>query len=290
MFSIIFLLSFVFILLGIAFFTLLERKILSLTQIRVGPNKVSFFGILQPVFDGIKLLIKEFVLLKNRSKMSLHFIPSLTFILIILIWTLISRKVYLDRIKWRLIILIIVFGLGVYAVLITGCISASKFGILGGMRAAAQRVRYEISLSFLLFPPLLLSTSFCLNNINTTCSLLLFPLFICWWISCIAECNRAPFDFAEGERELIRGFNLEYGRRSFVFIFLGEYGIILVLSFLSCILFFNSFLLFFLILFSNLIILRSSYPRFRYDMLIKLCWIQILPISIFFLILPTLIK
>lgn len=290
-FLIFLIIRFIFILLGIAFFTLLERKILSLRQIRVGPNKLSFFGILQPVFDGLKLMIKELMIPQKTTKKIILFFPIIIFCFIFQLWLIIPQFFSSFNLKWNILGLLIILGIRIYSVLITGNISSSKFGLIGGIRAAAQNVRYEIMLIIILFSPILLLFSF---NIYSTLffnilniSILIFPI---WWISCIAETNRAPFDLAEGERELIRGFNVEYGRTRFIFIFLREYGIILVFSIISRIVFFQKSFLLFIILFCLIIILRRSFPRIRYDILIKICWILFLPYSIFFLLLILLIK
>ncbi len=279
----------IFILIRIAFFTLLERKYLALTQSRVGPNKTSFLGVLQPIIDGIKLLFKENIRTSNSMFLLILFAPRLLFLFIILIWLVIPRSQFFINIKINIFIFLILLGLTVYSTLISGVISTSKFGIIGGIRASAQTISYEISLALLILSPCYIIRSPSISN-NTWITILCFPILSIWWIRCIAECNRAPFDFAEGERELIRGFNLEYTRAPFVFIFLGEYGIILNLSFISRLLFFNKSIFIAIMLFSSIILLRSSYPRFRYDILIILCWIILLPLAIVFILIIILIK
>ncbi len=269
----------IFILMAIAFYTLIEQKILSLTQNRLGPNKFSFQGILQPLLDGVKLIFKENLkLIKIFIKKPLFF-SIILFILIAQIWFLIPNKTNNITTIYRTLLILILLSIMSYSILIIGITTKSKFGRLGRIRASAQTIRYEIRLAFILLSPLILWTTLSIKRIK----LWLNPrilLFIFWWITCLAECNRAPFDFAEGERELIRGFNIEYSSRNFIFIFLAEYGIILVFSLITTSLYFNKRHLIFILLITSFLTIRRTYPRFRYDMLIKLCWTLILPLSI----------
>jgi len=168
-------------------------------------------------------------------------------------------------------------GLIVYSTLLIGVTSYSKFGILGGMRAASQRVSYEIVLSILLFANLLMSNRPHLTGLLLTPAIL---LLLMWWICMVAESNRAPFDFAEGESELVRGFNIEYSSGSFIFIFLGEYGMLIAVSIITGVIFFRASIILAWFLFGLMVLLRSAYPRFRFDMLIGLCWFGLLPLRL----------
>jgi len=276
-------------LISVAFFTLVEQKILRYTQNRVGPNKFSVLGVLQPLLDGVKLVFKENLPSFKRNFFTLIYTSIMFFLIIVLIWFIVPTFLNNSITKYSSFIFLILLGISSYVILLTGLIRKSKFAIIGSLRASAQTISYEIRLAFILLSPLLLwqnisfkSTFFFLNP-----SLFLFLL---WWISCITECNRAPFDFAEGERELIRGFNVEYSRRNFIFIFLGEYGIILGFSLLTTTIIFSSSLIIFILLISSFLIIRRTFPRFRYDILIKLCWLSVLPLRIAFLFFFIIIK
>ena len=280
--SIIFLLC---ILLSIAYFTLFERKILSYSQSRVGPNKTGGFGLLQPVFDGVKLMGKErFV--TAQSGLILFFVAPLSlFPFILESWVLPTDFYTLNESTYLVLFLLGLLALSVLGLLLSGIISASKFGYLGGMRASSQRVRYEISLSLVLFSLQALSESFQWSSF--TIAMFLFPL---WFISIVAEVSRAPLDFREGESELISGFNVEFGSSLFILIFLREYGIVLSFSFLTSVLFFGGRVILAGILSLSILLLRASFPRFRYDYLIGLCWLVILPLSIIILCIVFIVK
>lgn len=264
------------ILLSVAFFTLFERKILGLTQRRLGPNKVIFWGILQPVLDGLKLLTKELFFPQFSRIWGFIFAPVIYFVLILMLWLNSSFFSFLLRSNFGVFFLLAALGGRVYTSLLTGVNSFSKFALIGGIRSSAQTVRYEICLAIFIFSFLVVWRSFSLSF--TGLGFWIFFLF--WFIIIISETNRAPFDFAEGERELIRGFNIEFGSSGFVFLFLGEYGIILFLSFFGFFIvglsrFFITSLLSFLV-----VLIRRTLPRFRYDFLMGLSWFFLLPISI----------
>ena len=266
----------IFVLLGVAFYTLFERKVLGLSQRRLGPNKLIFWGILQPVMDGLKLIFKEEVKLWNISY-STFFIPSfLLFFVIMQVWFLIAREINMS-----FLIFLLILGTMVYRSILIGIISNSKYASLGRLRNACQAIRYEISIRFQIISFLLVWKSLVLDPYLSFLTFLL-PLLGIWWISCVCECNRAPFDFAEGERELISGFNIEYSSMGFIFIFLGEYGIILVLRRISRIIFFNCNLFIFFCFFFSFILLRTTFIRLRFDLLIIICWYIILPLRISF--------
>lgn len=265
------------ILLSVAFFTLFERKILGLTQSRLGPNKVIFWGIFQPVLDGLKLLTKELFFPQFSRVWGFIFAPVIYFILILLLWLNRSFFSFLLRSNYGVFFLLAALGGRVYTSLLTGVNSFSKFALIGGIRSSAQTVRYEICLAIFVFSFLVIWSSFSLSFSGFG----FWIFFIFWFILIVSETNRAPFDFAEGERELISGFNIEFGSSGFVFLFLGEYGIILFLSFFGFFILGFSSLLVTAILRFLVVLIRRTLPRFRYDFLMGISWFFLLPISIF---------
>lgn len=267
------------ILLAVAFFTLFERKILGLTQRRLGPNKVIFWGILQPVLDGLKLLTKELFFPQFSSIWGFIFAPVIYFVLMLILWLNRSFFSFLLRSNYGVFFLLAALGGRVYTSLLTGVNSFSKFALVGGIRSSAQTVSYEICLAIFIFSFLIVWRSFSLSFSG----LGFWVFFIFWFVLIISETNRAPFDFAEGESELIRGFNIEFGRSGFVFLFLGEYGMILFLSFFGFfILGFCRFLVTSVLRFL-VVLVRSTLPRFRYDFLMGLSWFLLLPASVLIL-------
>lgn len=265
------------VLLSIAFFTLFERKILGLTQSRMGPNKVLFLGILQPLLDGVKLLIKEFLFPHFTSVWGFFVAPALFFILMAFLWVR-TRFIYFMSSQNLLIFLFLrILGGSIYTSLLTGVNSFSKFALIGGTRSAAQAIRYEICLAFFIFSFIIFwkSLNFRFGGFR------FLPLSLFWFILILSETNRAPFDFAEGERELIRGFNVEFRRIGFVFLFLGEYGIIIFLRFFRALIFNGSILLWTVLMRFLVVLIRRTLPRFRYDYLMGVYWYFFLPISIF---------
>jgi len=209
---------------GVAFFTLLERKFLRLTQNRLGPNKVLVKGILQPVLDGIKLFLKEGINYKTYLFEPFIIGPIIAFCSMLILWnTLPVRSI---NFTFSGLILLTLVGVLVYSTLLSGWASYSKYAIIGSIRSCSQTISYEIRLALIFISILLLIKSLSLEGFLPT-PLLLSPVILIWWVSSVAENNRAPFDFREGERELIRGFNVEYRRGGFVLLFLAEYGIIL---------------------------------------------------------------
>nr|YP_010713593.1 NADH dehydrogenase subunit 1 [Naria erosa]WDA98725.1 NADH dehydrogenase subunit 1 [Naria erosa] len=294
------LVSYICILLAVAFFTLLERKGLSYMQIRKGPNKVGVAGLPQPIADAAKLLTKE-IAKPTMANYSPYFIaPVFSFILALLLWQLYPSLYSLGYFKWGILFFLCVSGLNVYGTLLAGWSSNSKYALLGSLRAIAQTISYEVSMALILLFPLFLIGSFSFIEIKESQSLiwmsfLMIPVSMIWFVTCVAETNRAPFDFAEGESELVSGFNIEYGAAGFALIFLAEYANILVMSLFSALLFFGGSsgfifesdilfmmkVLFFAFLF---IWVRGSYPRFRYDLLMSLTWKGFLPASLSFLL------
>lgn len=271
---------FLFVLLGIAWYTLFERKILSYSQWRVGPNKVILYGIFQPLLDGLKLIIKENNFFYLGSLHKFFFFPVFLFVIINLMWRVIN-SFYMFFVYYNDLLVFIVFlGTRIFFIILLRIFSNSKFALLGRIRSAAQTIRYEISINFILLFLFVIIQSLNFFIRNFFFFSLNYIVFFLWFVRCLIECNRAPFDFAEGERELIRGFNLEYASAGFIYIFLREYGIILFFRILSSLIFFNNFFFFFF-LFMIFIRIRSSYPRYRFDKAINFCWKGVLPVRIF---------
>lgn len=284
MYVIIRVLVLVLVLLRVAWYTLLERKFLSYSQWRVGPNKVSIVGIFQPIIDGLKLILKEYNFFFLSSAHKFFFFPIFLFVIIIFIWRLIYSNFSFFCFYNDILVFMLFLGVRIFFILTLRIFSNSKFALLGRIRAASQTISYEIRINFILLLPFIIFFRINFFSFKHKFPGLEWIIFLFWWVSCVIECNRAPFDFAEGESELIRGFNVEYSSVGFVFIFLSEYGIMLFFSLLTTILFFFNFI-FFIFLFSMFIIIRSSYPRYRYDKIMYICWKVFLPFTIFFIFL-----
>nr|WEA76626.1 NADH dehydrogenase subunit 1 [Parnassius ariadne] len=283
------------VLIGVAFLTLLERKVLGYIQIRKGPNKVGYMGILQPFSDAIKLFSKEQVFPIYSNYISYYFSPIISFILSLMIWMLIPY--YFNMISFNLGILFFLCctSMGVYTVMVAGWSSNSNYSLLGGLRAVAQTISYEVSLALIMLSSIILIMDFNMMKFFIYQDLIWFfflmmPLSMCWISSSLAETNRTPFDFAEGESELVSGFNVEYSSGGFALIFLAEYSSILFMSMLFILLYmggYNMSLFFYikLVFISFLFIwVRGTLPRYRYDKLMYLSWKSYLPISLNYLL------
>uniref|UniRef100_UPI003003121C NADH dehydrogenase subunit 1 n=1 Tax=Triatoma boliviana TaxID=3120505 RepID=UPI003003121C len=283
------------VLITVAFTTLLERKVLSYIQLRKGPNKVGFMGILQPFSDGLKLFFKEQTYPYFSNFIIYYFSPVFMLILSFSLWVLFPYLVNVYNFNFGVLFFLCCTGMGVYGVLLSGWSSNSNYALLGGIRSVAQTISYEVSMALILICLLIMIFSF--NFIDfmkyqeyTWFIFFSFPLFFCWFSSCLAETNRSPFDFAEGESELVSGFNVEYSSGGFAFIFLSEYMNILFMSLLCCIVFFGcdlySILFFFKFTFLVFcfIWVRGTLPRYRYDKLMYLTWSMFLPLSLNYLL------
>lgn len=281
----------VLVLVGVAFVTLLERKILGYVQLRKGPNKVGFGGLIQPIADAVKLFRRELVSLRRVSFYIFLLRPICGLVLFFFIWCVFPLQGGGLDYYLGLIYFFCIRRLGVYFLFGCGWSSNSSYSLLGALRGVAQIISYEVRLIFIVIRCVILSWSYDLEVISSWQTfvwfmVLLFPLILIWVVRCLAETNRTPFDFAEGESELVSGFNVEYGSFGFAFIFIAEYGLIILISFLVVVLFLGG--LFISIFFGWFLVslwiwIRGAYPRFRYDKLIRLSWRSYLPISLNFL-------
>nr|ALN11739.1 NADH dehydrogenase subunit 1 [Plodia interpunctella] len=282
------------VLIGVAFLTLLERKLLGYIQIRKGPNKVGYMGIFQPFSDAIKLFTKEQTYPNYSNYISYYFSPVISFMLSLIIWLLFPY--YFNFISFNLGVLFFLCctSMGVYTVMIAGWSSNSNYSMLGGLRAVAQTISYEVSLFLILMSSLFMIMSFNMILLseyqeNVWFFFFLFPLALSLFSSMLAETNRTPFDFAEGESELVSGFNIEYSSGGFALIFLAEYLSILFMSLAFILMFMGGYSMDFIFylklsMISFLFIwVRGTLPRYRYDKLMYLAWKSYLPISLNFL-------
>lgn len=277
------------VLVSVAFLTLLERRVLGYIQLRKGPNKVGFAGLLQPFSDGIKLFCREVSLPLVSNFIPYLVAPVFSLFLSFFLWTLIPFTSYGAKFSLSFLLVICAIRVGVYSIIVAGWSSNSKYSLLGRIRAGAQTISYEVSLIIILLSPLILSKTLDLSGYLVKSSYsgwalyLCLPLGACWFITILAETNRTPFDLAEGESELVSGFNTEYMGVGFALIMLSEYASILFISLLFSVVFGGiSFLMFSTIVYFYLW-RRGSYPRYRYDNLIYLCWKSLLPVSLIFL-------
>nr|YP_214900.1 NADH dehydrogenase subunit 1 [Centruroides limpidus]AAV53594.1 NADH dehydrogenase subunit 1 [Centruroides limpidus] len=282
-----YLLILVMVLVSVAFITLLERKVLGYIQIRKGPNKVGILGLFQPFSDAIKLFIKELASLETYNLYPFLFSPIFGLSMALILWMLYPSMFNFMDLKWGVLFFLCCSSVSVYSILIAGWASNSKYAILGAYRGVAQTVSYEVSFALILFSILLLVSSFSLKEINnyqlfSSIGLFMLPLLVVWFSSCLAETNRTPFDFTEGESELVSGFNVEYMSAGFALIFMAEYANIILMSMITSVLFFGpSFIVFSVLVFSFLFLwVRGSYPRFRYDKLMGLAWKSYLPLAL----------
>lgn len=280
------------VLISVAFLTLIERKVLGYIQFRKGPNKLGIIGIVQPFRDAIKLFRKEYYLPEKSNFLYYLISPIFSLILSLVIWIILPYSEGLNNFRLRFLLFLSILGIGVYLIIINGWSSNSNYALLGSLRAIVQTLSYEVSLIFLLLCVILLIIDFNLMNLYLYQKRVMFiffilPIALIIFVSLLAECNRTPFDFAEGERELVSGFNIEYGGREFALIFLAEYRIILVIRIIFVIFFFINRerlrLFFFLkirIIRFLFVWVRGTLPRFRYDKLIYLTWKIFLPVSL----------
>nr|YP_009469730.1 NADH dehydrogenase subunit 1 [Sphodromantis lineola]AVE15586.1 NADH dehydrogenase subunit 1 [Sphodromantis lineola] len=285
----------IFVMVGVAFFTLLERKVLGYIHLRKGPNKVGFMGLLQPFGDAIKLFCKEHVNPLVSNYLLYYVCPVFSLFLSLILWMLMPYMSGLFSFNLGLFFFLVCTSMGVYTVMLAGWSSNSNYALLGGLRAVAQTISYEVSLALILLSFVFLISSYSLFDfyyyqMGIWFLFLCLPLSNVWFVSCLAETNRSPFDFAEGESELVSGFNVEYGSGGFALIFLSEYSSILFMSMLMCVIFLGSNLSSFTFYLKLIFIafmyiwVRGTLPRYRYDKLMYLAWSSFLPLSLNFLI------
>ena len=298
------------ILISVAYLTLLERKILGYSQLRKGPNVVGLYGILQPLADGVKLFTKEIVLPSHINLIIYIISPILTLIMGLIPWFIfpwggLKEGVLIEH-PYSLLLMLAILSVGIFGVLLSGWSSNSKYAFLGSIRAVAQMISYEVSLSLILMSVILVTGSLNLSYIYQIQSLTnfllvsLWPISFIYLISMLAETNRAPFDLSEGESELVSGYNVEYSSMAFALFFLAEYSHIIFSSFIFVILFMGELNLNLIniksglnCIYTPLIIslkgaiisfiflwVRTSFPRIRYDQLMSLLWKNYLPLSI----------
>nr|YP_007025644.1 NADH dehydrogenase subunit 1 [Austinogebia edulis]AEW68283.1 NADH dehydrogenase subunit 1 [Austinogebia edulis] len=282
------------VLISVAFVTLLERKILGYIQIRKGPNKVGFMGLLQPFSDAVKLFTKEQTMPTLSNFFPYYMSPIFSLFVSLVVWSVIPYETGLMNFNLGILFFLCCLSLGVYSTMAAGWSSNCKYSLLGSLRAVAQTISYEVSLALILLSIIFLVGGFNMELFNNYQKELWFlwftlPLSMIWFVSCLAETNRTPFDFAEGESELVSGFNTEYGAGGFALIFMAEYASILFMSALFVIIFLGgspcSILFYFklgVIAFA-FVWVRGTLPRLRYDKLMYLAWKGFLPVSLNYL-------
>ena len=289
----------------LAYVTLLERKFAARMQSRIGPYRVGPHGLLQPIADGVKLLFKETIIPSGASRATFIIAPMITFVLSLVAWAVIpfSDGVVLANINVGILYLFAISSLGVYGIILAGWASNSKYPFLGALRSAAQMVSYEVSIGFVMVTVLLCVGSLNINDIvraqhSIWFCIPLFPMFIVFFVSALAETNRSPFDLPEGESEIVAGFFVEYSAMAFALFFLGEYANMILMSGMTTILFLGGWLgpfgilpqlgpLWFIlkVCFCLFVFLwvRATFPRYRYDQLMRLGWKVFLPLSLLWL-------
>ena len=303
------------LMLAVAYLTLWERKVIGWIQVRIGPNRVGPLGLLQPIADGLKLLLKEIIVPTGANKFLFVLAPVMAIMPALAAWAVVpfSPELVLSNIDASLLYILAITSMGVYGVIIAGWASNSKYAFIGAMRSAAQIVSYEIAMGFALVGVLMASQSLNLGDIvhaqNGYHGLLnwflipLFPLFLVYLIAGIAETNRAPFDVAEGESEIVAGFHVEYSGIAFAVFFLAEYANMILISTLCAIMFLGGwlspfpqswpvlgaphtgwlFLKLFLVV-SSFLWIRATFPRYRYDQIMRLGWKVFIPVTLIWIV------
>jgi NADH-quinone oxidoreductase subunit H len=298
------------LLIAVAYLTLAERRVIGFMQLRRGPNVVGPFGMFQPFADALKLMAKETILPAGANKVVFLFAPMLTFILSLVAWAVIpfDEGLVIADINVGILYLFAVSSLGVYGVIMAGWASNSKYAFLGALRSAAQMVSYEVSMGLVIITVLLCAGSLNLSEIveaqrGMWFALPLLPMFVVFFISTLAETNRAPFDLPEGESELVAGYFVEYSSMSFALFFLGEYANMILMSSMTVILFLGGwlppfdiwplnivpgplwFILKIIMVLFVFLWVRATTPRYRYDQLMRLGWKIFLPFSLLYVVL-----
>nr|QHN51439.1 NADH dehydrogenase subunit 1 [Arvicola amphibius]QHN51452.1 NADH dehydrogenase subunit 1 [Arvicola amphibius] len=288
------------VLIAMAFLTLVERKILGYMQLRKGPNIVGPYGVLQPFADAMKLFIKEPLRPLATSTTLFITAPTLSLALALSLWIPLPMPHPLINLNLGILFILATSSLSVYSILWSGWASNSKYSMFGALRAVAQTISYEVTMAIILLSVLLMNGSFSIQALIYTQEPLwllipTWPMAMMWYISTLAETNRAPFDLTEGESELVSGFNVEYAAGPFALFFMAEYMNIILMNSLSTIVFMNpfhdqynpefyttNFMIKTLVLTTLFLWIRASYPRFRYDQLMHLLWKNFLPLTLAF--------
>jgi NADH-quinone oxidoreductase subunit H len=302
------------VLLSVAYLTLAERKVIGWMQLRKGPNVVGPFGLLQPIADGLKLFFKETIIPSGANRVIFILAPMVTFVLSLVAWAVIpfGAGLVLADINVGFLYLFAISSLGVYGIIMAGWASNSKYAFLGALRSAAQMVSYEVSIGFVIITVLLAVGSLNLSKIvlaqagglhHWYAFSPLFPMFVVFFISGLAETNRAPFDLPEAEAELVAGYNVEYSAMTFAMFFLGEYANMILMSAMTAILFLGGWLpplefapftwlpgpVWFALKIAAVLFVflwvRATFPRYRYDQLMRLGWKVFLPLSLLWVVL-----
>lgn len=308
------------VILGVAYLMYAERKVIGYMQCRVGPNRVGPWGLLQPIADGVKLFLKEILIPASSNKFLFFIAPMITMAASLAAWAVVpfDTKLILANVNAGVLYVLAMTSLGVYGVLIAGWASNSKYAFLGALRSAAQIISYEIAMGFALVGVIMAAGSLNLSEIVMAQQggfwhwfwLPLLPLFVVHWVSSVAETNRAPFDLAEGESEIVAGFHVEYAGMAFAVFFLAEYANMILLSFLAAIFYMGGWLSpfegipflgewlafvpgIFWLLFKTCFFLllylwfRATFPRFRYDQLMRLGWKVFIPVTLVWIVVVT---
>jgi NADH-quinone oxidoreductase subunit H len=290
---------------AVAYLTLMERKVIASMQLRKGPNVVGPFGLLQPLADGLKLLLKEIIIPSKANKFLFFLAPIITFVLALIGWAVIpfSENFVVANLNIGVLYLLATSSLGVYGIIIAGWASNSKYAFLGAIRSSAQMISYEVSIGLIIISVVLMAGSLNLSEIvlaqkNGWYVVSMFPMFVLFFASALAETNRHPFDLPEAEAELVAGYNVEYSSMAFAMFFLGEYANMILISSVASILFLGGWLpicnhpfclaipgfvwlmLKVIFLLFCFIWVRATLPRYRYDQLMRLGWKVFLPISL----------
>jgi NADH-quinone oxidoreductase subunit H len=292
----------------VTYITLAERKIIGAMQVRPGPNRAGFFGVLLPLADALKLMTKETIIPKHADLPVFFLAPTLTLVPALVVWTVVpfSPELVVADINIAIMFILAISSLGAYGVLMAGWASNSRYAFLGSMRSASQMISYEVSMGFTIIPVIMLTGSLSLIDVveaqrDVWNIIPLLPMFVIYFISVVAETNRAPFDLPEAEAELVAGFITEYSAMSSGVFFMGEYANIVMVSFLGALMFLGGWLppiglldfipgLVWLALKAGFLMfvflwLRATFPRYRYDQLMRLGWKVFLPVSLFWIFL-----
>ncbi|MBT3534735.1 MAG: NADH-quinone oxidoreductase subunit NuoH [Rhodospirillaceae bacterium] len=294
---------------AVAYLTLAERKVIAAMQLRKGPNVVGPFGLFQPIADGLKLFFKETIIPSGANRVVFMLAPMITFILSLVAWAVIpfDEGMVLADINVGILYLFAISSLGVYGIIMAGWASNSVYPFLGALRSAAQMVSYEVSIGFVIITVLLCVGSLNLSDVveaqrGLWFCIPLLPMFVIFFVSALAETNRAPFDLPEAEAELVSGYNVEYSSMTFALFFLGEYANMILMSAMTVVLFMGGWLAPFdiapfnwipgpiwfagkiaFVLFCFLWV-RATFPRYRYDQLMRLGWKVFLPFSLLWVV------